>query len=65
MYAVFVDGSRQYRVQEGDVVELDFREAEAGVRLEFGRAPDPAGDSNQRSVAEGPGKRGPFRAMRF
>ena len=37
MFAVFEDGSRQYRVQEGDVVELDFREAEAGTRLEFGR----------------------------
>jgi large subunit ribosomal protein L21 len=37
MFAVFEDGSRQYRVQEGDVVELDFREAEAGKRLEFGR----------------------------
>src|SRR5205085_7793019 len=31
------DGSRQYRVQEGDVVQLDFREAEKGKRLEFGR----------------------------
>jgi large subunit ribosomal protein L21 len=37
MFAVFEDGSRQYRVQEGDVVELDFREAEPGTRLEFGR----------------------------
>lgn len=37
MFAVFEDGSRQYRVQEGDVVDLDFREAEPGARLEFGR----------------------------
>jgi large subunit ribosomal protein L21 len=37
MFAVFEDGSRQYRVQEGDMVELDFREAEPGARLEFGR----------------------------
>jgi large subunit ribosomal protein L21 len=37
MYAVFEDGSRQYRVQEGEVVQLDFREAEPGTRLEFGR----------------------------
>lgn len=35
MYAVFEDGSRQYRVQEGDVVKLDYREAEVGSRLEF------------------------------
>ena len=37
MYAVFEDGSRQYRVSEGDVVRLDYREAEAGTRLEFPR----------------------------
>jgi large subunit ribosomal protein L21 len=37
MYAVFEDGSRQYRVQEGDVVRLDYREAEVGDRLEFNR----------------------------
>jgi large subunit ribosomal protein L21 len=37
MFAVFEDGSHQYRVQEGDVVQLDFREAEPGARLEFGR----------------------------
>src|SRR5438874_7412394 len=37
MYAVFEDGSRQYRVSEGDVVRLDFREAEVGTRLEFNR----------------------------
>lgn len=37
MYAVFEDGSRQYRVEEGDVVKLDYREAEVGARLEFTR----------------------------
>jgi len=37
MYAVFEDGSRQYRVQEGDVVKLDYRQAEPGASLEFGR----------------------------
>lgn len=37
MYAVFEDGSRQYRVEEGDVVKLDYREAEVGTRLEFTR----------------------------
>jgi large subunit ribosomal protein L21 len=37
MYAVFEDGSRQYRVGEGDVVQLDYREAEVGARLEFQR----------------------------
>ena len=35
MYAVFEDGSRQYRVQEGDVVRLDYREVKVGDSLEF------------------------------
>src|SRR5207248_315212 len=36
MYAVFEDGSRQYRVSEGDLVKVDYREADVGSRLEFG-----------------------------
>jgi large subunit ribosomal protein L21 len=35
MYAVFEDGSRQYRVSEGDIVQLDYRDAEVGTQLEF------------------------------
>jgi large subunit ribosomal protein L21 len=30
MYAVLENGSRQYIVEEGDVVRIDFREAEVG-----------------------------------
>ncbi len=37
MYAVFEDGSRQYRVQEGEVVKLDYRPAELGATVEFNR----------------------------
>jgi large subunit ribosomal protein L21 len=38
MYAVFEDGSRQYKVSEGEVVKVDYRDgAEAGSRVEFGR----------------------------
>lgn len=38
MYAVFEDGSRQYRVSVGDVVQVDFRaDAEEGGRVEFPR----------------------------
>lgn len=37
MYAVFEDGSHQYRVQEGDVVQLDYRDAEIGASLTFER----------------------------
>lgn len=37
MFAVFEDGSRQYRVSEGDVVQVDYRDADVGTRLEFPR----------------------------
>jgi large subunit ribosomal protein L21 len=37
MYAVFEDGSRQYRVSEGELVRLDYREADEGSRIEFDR----------------------------
>jgi large subunit ribosomal protein L21 len=37
MYAVFEDGSRQYRVSEGDKVKVDYRETEVGDRLTFER----------------------------
>jgi large subunit ribosomal protein L21 len=37
MYAVFEDGSRQYRVSEGDFVTLDYRDVAEGTRLEFNR----------------------------
>jgi large subunit ribosomal protein L21 len=37
MYVVFEDGSRQFRVQEGEVVRLDYRKAEIGANLEFDR----------------------------
>jgi large subunit ribosomal protein L21 len=36
-YAVFEDGSRQYRVSEGDVVKVDYRTGDKGARVEFGR----------------------------
>lgn len=35
MYAVFEDGSRQYRVSKGDLVTLDYREANPGDELEL------------------------------
>jgi large subunit ribosomal protein L21 len=37
MYAVFEDGSRQYIVEEGAVVRVDFRDLEIGDTFEFGR----------------------------
>jgi large subunit ribosomal protein L21 len=35
MYAVFVDGSRQYKVSEGDTVKVDYREVDRGGGVEF------------------------------
>ena len=35
MYAIFEDGSRQYRVNEGDRVTLDRRDGEDGDELTF------------------------------
>lgn len=37
MYAVFEDGSRQYRVSEGEVVKVDYRDVAVGERVEFPR----------------------------
>jgi large subunit ribosomal protein L21 len=37
MYAVFEDGSRQYRVSEGAEVVVDFRDAEVGTEVRFDR----------------------------
>jgi large subunit ribosomal protein L21 len=35
MYAIFTDGSRQYRVEEGSTVVIDYRDVEAGSTLEL------------------------------
>ena len=35
MYAVFTDGSRQYRVSPGNDVTVDYREVEPGTTVEF------------------------------
>jgi large subunit ribosomal protein L21 len=37
MYAVFEDGSRQYRVSEGDIVRVDYRDVPKGGRVQFDR----------------------------
>lgn len=37
MYAIIADGGRQYKVEEGQTLEIDYREAEAGSDLVFDR----------------------------
>ena len=44
MYAVFEDGSHQYRVQEGDFIRVDRRQGKAGDELVFGKVLLIAGD---------------------
>lgn len=37
MYAIIVDGGRQYRVEPGQEVDIDYRDLPQGESLEFGR----------------------------
>lgn len=45
MYAIFVDGGRQYRVQPGQTLDIDFREgSETGDSLSFDKVLAIGGD---------------------
>jgi large subunit ribosomal protein L21 len=37
MYAIFVDGSRQYKVVEGQELEVDYRDLSSGADVTFDR----------------------------
>ena len=37
MYAIIADGGRQYKVQSGQILEIDFRTVAAGDELKFDR----------------------------
>ena len=37
MYAIIVDGGHQYKVEEGQSLEIDFREVEPGTEITFDR----------------------------
>ena len=37
MYAIIADGGRQYRVEEGQELDIDYREVATGDQIEFGR----------------------------
>ena len=37
MYAIIADGGRQYRVEEGQILEIDYREAAKGSEIKFDR----------------------------
>lgn len=38
MYAIIKSGSKQYRVQKGDFIDIDLQEAEEGQEIQFGEA---------------------------
>ncbi len=37
MYAIFVDGGRQYKVTEGQILDLDYRDVPSGETLQLDR----------------------------
>ena len=37
MYAIIADGGRQYKVEEGQMLEIDFRDVNAGDEITFDR----------------------------
>ena len=37
MYAIFIDGGRQYKVSEGQILDLDYRDVAAGETLKLDR----------------------------
>ncbi len=37
MYAIISDGGRQYKVEEGQILDIDLREASTGDQLTFDR----------------------------
>lgn len=45
MYAIISDGGRQFRVEEGQELEIDFREAAKGDALKFDRVLAVSGES--------------------
>lgn len=45
MYAIFVDGGRQYRVTEGEELVVDYREVGTGEQVRFERVLAIGGDS--------------------
>jgi large subunit ribosomal protein L21 len=44
MYAIIVDGGRQYRVEEGQQLDVDYREMAKGAELQFERVLAVSGD---------------------
>ena len=48
MYAIFTDGGRQYKVEEGQELEVDYRELSKGDELTFDHVLAVGGDGDVR-----------------
>lgn len=48
MYAIIADGGRQYKVEQGQTLEVDLRDAEIGATLSFDRVLAVGGDDGLR-----------------
>ena len=48
MYAIIADGGRQYKVEEGQEVSIDYRDVPAGETLTFDRVLAVSGDEGVR-----------------
>lgn len=45
MYAIIADGAHQYKVEEGQMLEIDFRDLDAGEQITFDRVLAVSSDS--------------------
>lgn len=52
MYAIFEDGSHQYRVEANDVISVDCRDVEPGAHLEFSKVLLVAGDGQEPRIGD-------------
>ena len=50
MYAIIVDGGRQYRVEPGMELEVDYRDLPQGENLTFEKVLAVSGDEDRKSV---------------
>ena len=50
MEAIFRDGGRQYRVQQGETLEVDYREVEPGSTIEFNEVLFVGGESGSPKI---------------
>lgn len=55
MYAIIETGGKQYRVQPGDVLDVELLKAEPGATVELGKVLLVAGDAGVRTGADAAG----------